>query len=103
MRSRFANAAERQGGCFDEDDRGENARLSARNIISAGVSPLLTAFEFRDARELIGDSMPAVMLKGTIRAYRRLIKSVKSIFKASPNCVLLIRRHQVEIANVHKP
>lgn len=103
MRRRFANAAERQGGCFEEDDRGENARLSARNIISAGVSPLLPAFEFRDVRVLIGDSMPAVMLKGTMRAYSRLMKSVKSIFKASPNCIQLIRRHQINIANVHKP
>ena len=83
MTRRLANAAERHGGGrAEEGARGENARFNARKSILDGVS---TSVTFRAERiPMTGDSIPRVMLSGGIKEYRRLTKSVKSIFSASP-------------------
>lgn len=85
IRSRLVKAANRHGGDFADDARGENTRFKARKSMLAGVS-----FEPSPSveREVFvpgtGSSIPGNELKGIIIAYSRLTKSDRSIFNDSP-------------------
>ena len=87
-RRRLVNAAVRHGGDLELvalEDRGKKTRFRARKSMFAGVSPRVSDFELCEPLvPAMGSSMPGMQLRGVISAYRRLTKSDKSMFSASP-------------------
>lgn len=85
MSRRFENAAERQGGGDEEAEvRGEKARFRARKSrsdVEGDVEKRVSGLV--DVEGL--DSMSVTTLRDGITAYRRLMKSLRSISKASPD------------------
>lgn len=78
----MANAADRHEGAVVPNVRGENTNPRARNSMSTNV-------EFLDGRiseEVENDetSMLGVKLRDGIMTYNCVMKSLKSIFNASP-------------------
>lgn len=82
---RFAKAAERQGGEAPAVRR-EKARCNARKSMSATLGALGAAVLPDEGTKDVcgGVSMSAMSAKDGSIAYRRLLKSLKSISRASP-------------------
>lgn len=83
LRSRLAKAAERQGGAAVPNVRGENTMFNARNNISA-TECVFTGRIAEEKEDTGSVSISVIRLSGRIMAYSREMKSVKSMFSASP-------------------
>ena len=78
VRRRLLNAAERQGGALVPDVRGENIKFRARNRVSR-----TDALGF-PGPVCVDEAWVSEKLSGNKMAYKALMKSVKSMFRASP-------------------
>lgn len=79
----MAKAAERHGGEAAPDVLGEKTILRARKSISAtdwGLAPRTS--DLKD--EGGGDSMSGIRLSGRMMVYRCVMKSLRSMLRASP-------------------
>lgn len=83
VRRRFAKAAERQGGAAAPNVRGEKTIFKARNSIS--ITECVFSGRTSDVNEDGGAlSISGIRLNGRMIEYNREIKSLRSMFSASP-------------------
>ena len=83
---RFAKAAERHGGEAATEARGENASCNARKSISeveSGLETRMSAWNLVEG----GVSICDMRLSEGIMPYNPLIKSLRSMSRASPNSI----------------